>query len=175
MASHCTWILPNDDKQWTLEIILEAAKRLVLTKGIRGLVIDPWNEIEHDREDKQTETEYISSSLKRIRQFARRYGIHIWVVAHPAKMYRDKQGKIPVPTPYDISGSARWRDKSDNCITVWRDLSDNDSIIVQLHVQKVRFRQDGKIGVGELSYNWLIGSYHEPTDAAREIPAVVGY
>jgi len=175
LASHCTWILPNDDKQWTLEIILEAAKRLVLTKGIRGLVIDPWNEIEHDREDKQTETEYISSSLKRIRQFARRYGIHIWVVAHPAKMYRDKQGKIPVPTPYDISGSARWRDKSDNCITVWRDLSDNDSIIVQLHVQKVRFRQDGKIGVGELSYNWLIGSYHEPTDAAREIPAVVGY
>ena len=175
LANHFTWILPNDDKQWSLEIILEAAKRLVLTKGIRGLVIDPWNELEHDREDKQTETEYISSSLKRIRQFARRYGIHIWVVAHPAKMYRDKNGKIPVPTPYDISGSARWRDKSDNCITVWRDLSDGDSIIVQLHVQKVRFRQDGKIGVGELSYNWLVGTYHEPTDAHRESPAVVGY
>ena len=175
LADHFTWILPNDDKQWTLDIILDATKRLVLTKGIRGLVIDPWNEIEHDRDDRQTETEYISLSLKRIRQFARRYGIHIWVVAHPAKMYRDKQGKIPVPTPYDISGSARWRDKSDNCITIWRDLSDNDDIIVQIHVQKVRFRQDGRIGVGELSYNWLIGTYHEPTDAAREIPSVVGY
>ena len=175
LADHFTWILPNDDKQWTLDIILDAAKRLVLTKGIRGLVIDPWNEIEHDRDDRQTETEYISLSLKRIRQFARRSGIHIWVVAHPAKMYRDKQGKIPVPTPYDISGSARWRDKSDNCITIWRDLSDNDNIIVQIHVQKVRFRQDGKIGVGELSYNWLIGTYHEPTEAAREIPSVVAY
>jgi len=175
LANHFTWILPNDDKQWTLDIILDAAKRLILTKGIRGLVIDPWNEIEHDRDDRQTETEYISMSLKRIRQFARRYGIHIWVVAHPAKMYRDKQGKIPVPTPYDISGSARWRDKSDNCVTIWRDLSDNDNIIVQIHVQKVRFRQDGRIGVGELSYNWLVGTYHEPMEAAREIPSVVAY
>ena len=90
-------------------------------------------------------------------------------------MYRDKQGKIPVPTPYDISGSDRWRDKSDNCVTIWRDLSDNDNIIVQILVQKVRFRQDGRIGVGELSYNWLVGTYHEPAEAAREIPSVVAY
>jgi len=42
-------------------------------------------------------------------------------------------------------------------------------------VQKVRFRQDGRIGVGELSYNWLVGTYHEPMEAAREIPSVVAY
>ena len=90
-------------------------------------------------------------------------------------MYRGKNGEYPIPTPYDISGSARWRDKSDNCITIWRNLSDNEDIIVQIHVQKIRFRQDGKIGVGELSYNWLIGTYHEPKEAAREIPSVVEY
>ena len=171
LARHFTWILPSDDKEWSVDIILSAAKRLVLTKGIRGLIIDPWNELEHMRSNNQTETEYISVALKRIRQFARKYGIHIWIIAHPAKLYRDKNGKIPVPTPYDISGSARWRDKADNCITIWRDLSIDDGCLVEVHVQKVRFRQDGRIGVGELTYNWLLGTYHETKDAVNEIPA----
>ena len=170
LTKHFTWILPSDDKEWSIDVILEAAKRLVLTKGIRGLVIDPWNELEHMRDNNQTETEYISVALKRIRQFGRRYGIHIWVIAHPAKLYRDKSGKIPIPTPYDISGSARWRDKSDNCITIWRDLAKEEGCLVEVHVQKVRFRQDGKIGIGELSYNWRMGTYHLPLNAVKEIP-----
>ena len=170
LTKHFTWILPSDDKEWSIDVILDAAKRLVLTKGIRGLVIDPWNELEHTRDNNQTETEYISVALKRIRQFGRRYGIHIWVVAHPAKLYRDKSGKIPIPTPYDISGSARWRDKSDNCITIWRDLAKEEGCLIEVHVQKVRFRQDGKIGTGELTYNWRMGTYHLPLNAAQEIP-----
>ena len=170
LTKHFTWILPSDDKEWSIDVILEAAKRLVLTKGIRGLVIDPWNELEHMRDNNQTETEYISVALKRIRQFGRRYGIHIWVIAHPAKLYRDKSGKIPIPTPYDISGSARWRDKSDNCITIWRDLAKEEGCLVEVHVQKVRFRQDGKIGIGELTYNWRMGTYHLPLNAVKEIP-----
>jgi twinkle protein len=170
LTDHFTWILPNDDKEWSLDIILDAAKGLVLKKGIRGLVIDPWNELEHNRANSQTETEYISQALKRVRQFARRYGIHLWIVAHPAKLYRDKNGKIPIPTPYDISGSARWRDKADNCITVWRDLSNDDKCSVEIHVQKVRFRQDGRIGINELSYNWATGTYHETNRAVEEIP-----
>jgi twinkle protein len=174
LTKHFTWILPSDDKEWSIDVILDAAKRLVLTKGIRGLVIDPWNELEHMRDNNQTETEYISVALKRIRQFGRRYGIHIWVIAHPAKLYRDKSGKIPIPTPYDISGSARWRDKSDNCITIWRDLTKEEGCLVEVHVQKVRFRQDGKIGKGELSYNWRMGTYHLPLKAAQEIPPAYG-
>ena len=173
LTKHFTWILPDDDKEWSIDVILNAAKRLVLTKGIRGLVIDPWNELEHLRRDGQSETEYISVALKRVRQFARKYGIHLWIVAHPAKLYRDKNGKIPIPTPYDISGSARWRDKSDNCITVWRDLSAEGGSIIEIHVQKVRFKQDGKIGVGELTYNWRTGTYHLPYNAAREVPPIV--
>jgi twinkle protein len=170
LTKHFTWILPSDDKEWSLDVILGAAKRLVLTKGIRGLVIDPWNELEHTRSGNQTETEYISIALKRIRQFGRRYGIHIWVVAHPAKLYRDKNGKYPVPTLYDISGSARWRDKSDNGIIIWRDLLKEEGCSIEVIVEKIRFRQDGKRGTGELTYNWRMGTYHLPLRAAEEIP-----
>jgi twinkle protein len=56
-----------------------------------------------------TETEFISQVLKRIRVFARQRGVHVWVVIHPAKLYRnDKSGKYPVPTLYDCAGSAHW-------------------------------------------------------------------
>ena len=99
------------------------------------------------------------AALKRIRVFARRHGVHIWVVAHPAKLYREKDGKYPVPTPYDISGSAHWRNKADNCLCVWRDFSEDQKRRVELHVQKVRFRQIGRIGMAPLLYRPATGTY----------------
>jgi twinkle protein len=157
---HFTWILPDDDNEWTLDTILTAAKALVLRKGIRGLVIDPWNELEHTRPEGVSETDYIGKSLRHIRQFARHNGIHIWIVAHPTKLYRDKDGSYPVPTLYDISGSAHFRNKADNGICVWRDFKD-DSAAVEIHVQKIRFRQIGRIGLAKLCYMKPIASYRE--------------
>ena len=52
--------------------VLGVARSLVRTKGITGLVLDPWNELEASRPSHITETEFISDSLKKIRQFARR-------------------------------------------------------------------------------------------------------
>lgn len=165
---HFSWILPGDDTDWTIENVLDRARALVFRKGIRGLVIDPWNEIEHYRVNGMSETEYISHALKRMRQFARRHGIHLWVVAHPAKLYREKDGSYPVPTLYDISGSAHWRNKADNGICVWRDFA-NAHNPVEVHVQKVRFRQIGKIGFANLEYVKSIASYrdvsiHDPSN-----------
>ena len=67
----------------------------------------------------------------------------------------------PVPTPHDISGSAHWRNKADNALTIYREVvSEND--LVQVHVQKVRFKHCGKPGVTELRYDRLTGRYEEP-------------
>jgi twinkle protein len=158
---HFDWILPDEDTDWTIDNVLERAKALVFRKGIRGLVIDPWNEIEHNAGD-ETETSYISKSLKRMRQFARHHGIHLWVVAHPAKLYREKDGSYPVPTLYDISGSAHWRNKADNGICVWRDFKDLEAL-VEVHVQKIRFRQIGRIGCAKLEYLKPIACYRDPS------------
>jgi len=99
-----TFVLPPDDKL-TVDGILELCQYVILKKGVRGVVIDPWNEIDHKRPSGMTETEYISAALSKIRRFAREYSIHVWLVAHPTKLYKDpKTGQYPVPTPYDISG-----------------------------------------------------------------------
>lgn len=159
--THFSWILPDDDQDWTIETVLDRARQLVFRQGIRGLVIDPWNELDHDMPQGMTETIYTSRVLKRARQFARRYGVHVWIIAHPQKLYRDRDtGNYPVPTLYDISGSAHWRNKADNGLVVWRDFSDKHTP-VEVHVQKIRFRQIGRIGMAKLAYQSPTQTYGE--------------
>lgn len=156
IADHFTFMMPEIP---SLEALLEQAGRLVTRKGIQGLIMDPWNEIEHARAQGQTETDYISVALSKIRKFCWKHGVHTWVVAHPAKLYKDKDsGDYPVPTPYDVSGSAHWRNKADNCITVYRDMKDN-SKPVAIHIQKVRKKFVGHIGMAELRYDRVTGRY----------------
>jgi twinkle protein len=105
LQEHFFVILPDEEEgNWSVDGILDLAKILVFRKGIKGLVIDPWNELDHSRTNGMTETEHISQALTKIRQFARAYGVHVWVVAHPAKLRKEENGKYPVPTPYDVAG-----------------------------------------------------------------------
>ncbi len=158
LGEHFTFILPDED-DLTVEGVLRLARALVFRKGIRGLVLDPWNELDHSRPSGMSETEYISAALTKIRRFARTYQVHVWLVAHPTKLQKNSNGNYPVPTPYDVSGSAHWRNKADNCITVWRDISQPASREVQIHVQKVRFREVGQPGMVTLIYDLPTGRY----------------
>ncbi len=159
IGEHFVFILPPDDCL-TIDHILEKAKVAVMRYGVKGLVIDPWNELDHSRPQRQSETEYISDCLTKIRRFTRAYQVHVWIVAHPTKLYKDGKGNYPVPTPYDISGSAHFRNKADNCITVWRDVL-NENKEVEIHVQKVRFREIGKAGRANLNFDVVTGRYKD--------------
>lgn len=128
----------------------------------RGLVIDPWNELEHWRPPGLSETEYISKTLSMIRNWARTSGVHVWLVAHPAKQIRDS-GKLPVPRPDMISGSAHFWNKADCAVTVWRDLENLESQEVDVYVQKIRFKHIGRPGLVTLKYDRISGRYFEPT------------
>ena len=162
---HFYWILPSIDDSWTLDSLLDKAKTLVTRHGINGLVLDPWNEIEHIRPKGLSETEYISQALTKIRQFARLYNVHVWVVAHPTKLQKDqKTGEYPPPTPYDISGSSNWRNKADNCITVYRQSPKRvgkPCYTVDIYIMKVRFKEVGQVGQTALRYDPNNSCYYE--------------
>lgn len=143
-------------------VLVAANDYLGAVTGKRGLVIDPWNELEHWRPVGLSETEYISKTLSLIRNWARASGVHVWLVAHPQKLRRDEGGKLPVPTPDAISGSAHFWNKADAAITVWRDLVDLQSQDVTIYVQKVRFKHIGRIGKIGLKWDRITGRYHEP-------------
>jgi twinkle protein len=161
IADHFTWIMPKSEDDWEIERILTIAGKLCCRAAIRGLVIDPWNELESLKPSTMMETEYVAHVLKRVRVFARQRAVHVWLVVHPQKLLRDKKSKYPVPTLYDCSGSANFRNKADNGIVVWRDLDGADRDEVELHVQKIRFRYVGKRGMCRLYYNAVCATYSE--------------
>lgn len=135
-----------------------------------GIVLDPWNTLEHQRGG-MSETDYVSLVLTEVTKMARASKAHVWLVVHPAKMQRNKDGTRPVPTPYDISGSAHWYNKADNIITVHRDQAGavdgpnkgQASQDVEIHVQKVRFKHIGHAGALSLKYDRVTGRYFHMT------------
>ena len=142
------------------DILAESLPWLMEAWNKRGLIIDPWNELEHWRPNNLSETEYVSKTLSQIRNWARSNKIHVWIVAHPAKARRDESGKLPIPKPDMISGSQHWWNKADCAVTVWRDF-DNPSDEVDVHIQKVRFKHIGKPGMVTMRYDRVTGRYFD--------------
>jgi twinkle protein len=94
-----------------------------------------------------------------VKRFAQNHGVHVWFVAHPAKLQRENGGR-PVPTLYDISGSANWVNKADLGIVIHRD-PDKDPTRTDVLVRKVRFKSVGKIGGVSLRWDPATGRYSE--------------
>lgn len=147
---HFTMLTPEEPG---VAAILELARIEVFRRGIKGIVVDPWNELEHYRQaSRQTETEYISEALSKFRRFAITHQVHVWIVAHPTKQKRNEDGTEPVPTLYDVAGAAHFRNKADMGMTVWRDLTVNDSTL-QVHITKVRYADQGRLGAVSFAYD----------------------
>lgn len=147
------FISPKDD--YRLDTILEKAKFLVRRKGIKALVIDPYNRLD-DESNGMNETRYISHQLDEMTNFAQRNDVLLILMAHPTKQPKNKDGVIEAPTLYDISGSAHFYNKADFGIVVHRNRVENT---VEVYVQKVKFRHLGEVGAALFKYNLNNGRY----------------
>ena len=147
------FICPSDN--FRVDTILDRAKYLVRRRGIKSLVIDPYNRLESEQGGR-SETLYISELLDKLTNFAQRNDILIILMAHPTKQPRSKDGTIDAPTLYDISGSANFFNKADFGIVVHRNRTENN---VEVHVQKVKFRHLGEVGMALFKYNLNNGRY----------------
>jgi twinkle protein len=143
LRSNYFWI---DEKDPSLDTLLAKARELVKRKGIKQLIFDPWNQIEHCFDKGQTETQYVSASLSKISQFVVDFDVHVFLVAHPGKS-RQTQGKLSL---YDVAGSAHFFNKTYNGITVMRDYENDQTLI---NIEKVKFWFVGKAG-GQVIWQW---------------------
>jgi twinkle protein len=160
LGNHITMIVSDaEDQAPTLDWLLERARYAVLRDGTTDFLIDPWNEVEHQR-GTASETDYIGRALQRLKAFALRYGCNVWIVAHPAKPPPLKPGeKRAAPGPYDISGSAHFANKADVGITLHG--SGGNSVVV--HVWKCRHRRWGRRDTEALlEFEPAIGRYSSP-------------
>jgi len=150
-----SFICPEDN--FRIDTILEKAKVLVRRKGIKGLVIDPYNRIE-SAQGSMSETQYISQVLDKLINFAKINDVLVILMAHPTKLKKNNDGIVEIPTQYDISGSAHFFNKEDYGLAVHRHRNNGDDH-VEVQVQKVRFRHLGECGSAMFKYNLNNGRY----------------
>lgn len=143
----------ESDDNFDLNWIIDRATDAVLRDGIRVLVIDPWNEIEHARTHLESVSDYVARGIRALKRFARLYGVIVIVVAHPTKEV-GKDGKHRLVTLYDIEGSAAWFNKADHGIVVER--SGNKTTV---HIQKVRFEETGMKCSQPMTFNQSAGRF----------------
>jgi twinkle protein len=133
-------VLPEEP---TMEAVIEKFLWTHHRHGVGGLLLDPWNELDHSRPSGMSETEWCNQQLRILKRVGWQHDVAIWLVAHPTKMYRNKQtGKYDIPTLYDISGSAAFYNKCDNGLVIVRDKGD-ETAPVEVHVQKIRYQEIG--------------------------------
>lgn len=152
------FIMPKDEN-YSLDSLLQRTQDLIYKYGIRILVLDPWNRIEHQYEG--SETKYIGKTLTKLQNFAQRNDILVILVAHPTKMGKDSTGRAYlVPNLYDISGSSHFFNQCDYGITVHRrNMKVKGFEHIEVHVQKVRFKSWGTTGLATFVYNSTSGRF----------------
>jgi len=151
VADHCNSnYFHIDMERYTLESVLKKGAELVKRKGIKCLVIDPFNKIRDVDCKSEDVNRYTMEYLTKIEVFAKKYDVLVFVVAHPTKMYKDKDGKIEEPTMYSIKGGGEWYDASYHGLLVHRDYENKT---VKCKVLKVKFQNLGE-NQAEAHFKW---------------------
>lgn len=173
VCKHFYFINPPDT-DFTIEGIIALAAEVQENHfQFDGMVLDPYNEIEHKRPTGMSETDYISTVIQKFRSFTRQLHIHFWFVAHPTKPVRlaikyqntelTDDARKPVyqrATLFDISGSANWKSKCDFGLIVHRDMSEPSAPSI-IEIEKVRFREQGDWGEITMYYDFICNRFVE--------------
>ena len=144
-------------KNFNLDSIFERARFLVKTKGIRSLIIDPYNTIQHKMYSGEREDLYISRFMSELKRFAIDNHISVNLVAHQVTPQKDESGRYYKPDVNRIKGGGTFADKSDNVVFVWRpnralDFSDTSVIFGSQKIKKQKL-----VGIpqeiGQINFN----------------------
>ena len=139
-----------DMDKYSLESVLRKGAELVKRKGIKCLVLDPFNKIRDVDAKSDDVNRYTMDYLAKIEAFCKKYDVLTFIVAHPTKMYRGQDGKIEEPTMYNIKGGGEWYDASYHGLLVHRDY---EAKTTKVKVLKVKFQNLGENG-GESHFTW---------------------
>ncbi len=145
----------------TWDWIFDKFKEQMYSFGIDVFVIDAFNKIILP---KGNTLDSIREVLTKLTAFAQANNVIVFLVAHPTKMKKNESGVYEVPSLYDVSGSADFRNMTHNGYTVYRNYENEstgtfDSTVV--YNMKTKFSFQGNIADSEIfNYNPLNGRYY---------------
>ena len=165
VGKHIFYVYPENEHD--INSIHEKFRYLVMKKGVDGVMVDPFNQLDHNQKAYQREDQYLSDVLKDMKRFALLNAVVYCIVAHP-KNPHNSGGQLPIVDMYDIAGGAMWGNKSDLILSYHRPRfhEDKNSPEVEIHVQKVkRKRTGGKLGSFPLKLLWNKKRFEEDSGA----------
>lgn len=155
LNEHFFYVYPEDAHD--LLSIHDKFRYLILKKGLDGVMIDPFNQLDHINKPYQRDDQMLSDCLKDTKRFALLNNVSYNIVAHPKNPKYDENKQLPVVDMYDVAGGAMWGNKMDNIISYYRPRfhEDKNSTEVQIHIQKCkRKRTGGKLGDTDMQFIW---------------------
>jgi len=142
----------DEELEFDIDAFLELVRVSIVRDGVKLVVLDPWNELEHKRRRDETLTEYVGRAIRKVKAFARQHGVAFWIVAHPTK---PQKGVNSIPSLYDISDSANWANKADYGLVYHRkDKTKNEA---DLSVVKVRMGLPGACCCERVMFDHMTG------------------
>lgn len=132
--------------------LLRRAEVLVKTEGIKGIVIDPWNQLDSARPRHMSETEHIAASISTCQRFAKQHNVHVWIVAHPTKMAVGAGEDEGMVHPYNTAGSAAWYSMCDQYLGIARGKWNETPM--EVRVWKIKHEHTGKLGSAFFEYDY---------------------
>ena len=162
---HIYYVYPDDEHD--LESIHKKFRYLILKKGVDGVLIDPFNQLDKTQKPYERDDQYLSLVLKDVKRFALLNGVSYSIITHPKNpSYKDDKS-LPVVDMYDIAGGAMWGNKCDNIVSYYRPnfhINKNDPHVT-IYIQKIkRKRTGGKLGHFEIQLNWSTKRYCDSSD-----------
>ena len=156
-----------ENERYDLDSVLNKGAQLVKRKGIKCLVIDPYNKIKMNGAASMSIPDATMEYLTRIEAFAKKFDVLVIVVAHPTKMYKKEDGTIDEPNMYNIKGGGEWYDASYHGLLVHRDYNKKT---VKVKVLKVKFQNLGE-NQAEAHFKWdhISGNYIPVFDVSNDI------
>lgn len=160
ISEHIYYVYPENEHD--INSIHEKFRYLILKKGIDGVMIDPFNQLDKTQKAYERDDQYLSWVLKDIKRFALLNNIVYTIIAHPKNPTYNQDRSLPVPDSYDLHGGSMWANKADQILSYYRPRfhEDKNSTEVDVYVQKLkRKRTGGKLGHFPLSLNWQAKRY----------------
>jgi len=149
---------PDMGEVATWDWLIEKFKEQLFSYGINIFVIDAFNKVQMPTGNR---LEMINDVLTRITSFAQTNDVLIFLVAHPTKM-KKKEGtdEYIMPTLYDVSGSADFRNQTHDGFTIHRHYG--VEACTEFCNMKTKYQFQGHIGQSAmLDYDIPTGRYYE--------------
>ena len=100
ISEHIFYVYPEDSHD--ANSINERFRHLVLKKGVDGVMIDPFNQLDHIQKPYQREDQYLSEIFKDLKRFALLNNVCYNIIAHPKNPTYAQDKSLPIVDMYDI-------------------------------------------------------------------------